>query len=152
MYGESLQIRVATADDLDDVRSCAHAAYSKYIERMDRDPAPMLADFANQIARGQVYVASRGTSFAGYAVFYGEGDHLHLESVAVVPAQAGKAIGKKLIEYVEQSARESGLHAVELYTNEAMTENLAMYPQLGYIETKRKQQDGFKRIFFRKTV
>jgi ribosomal protein S18 acetylase RimI-like enzyme len=152
MNGESIQIRIATADDLDDVKSCAHAAYSKYIERMDREPAPMLADFASQIALGRVYVASSGSLFGGYVVFYGERDHLHLESVAVVPAQAGKAIGKKLIEYVEQTARENGLYSVELYTNEAMTENLAMYAQLGYIETERIQQDGFNRVFFRKTV
>lgn len=152
MNGEPIQVRTAMADDLEDVRSCAQAAYSKYIERMDRKPAPMLADFASQIALGHVYVASCGTSFAGYVVFYDERDHVHLENVAVVPAQSGKGIGRKLMEFVEQSARENGLNAVELYTNEAMTENLAMYPKLGYIETDRKQQDGFDRVFFRKSV
>jgi len=152
MNARSIQIRIATADDLDDVKSCAYAAYSKYIVRMDREPAPMLADFVSQIALGQVYVASCGSTFAGYVVFYGERDHIHLENIAVVPTQAGKGIGKRLMEYVEQSARASGLNAVVLYTNEAMTENLAMYPKLGYVETERKNQDGFNRVFFRKAV
>ncbi len=119
---------------------------------MDREPAPMHADFASQIASGQVYVAMCGASLIGYVVFYAEGDHLHLENVAVFPDYSGKGIGKKLVEYVEQTARDKSLNAVRLYTNTVMTENLAMYPKLGYMETERKIQDGFSRIFFRKAV
>ena len=55
-------------------------------------------------------------------------------------------------EYAEKAARDNRLNAVELYTNEAMTENLAMYPSLGYLEIERKEQDGYKRVFFRKLV
>jgi ribosomal protein S18 acetylase RimI-like enzyme len=152
MDAQLIQIRSATAGDLADIQSCARAAYAVYVERMGREPAPMIADFASQIELGQVQAALCESSFAGYVVFYCEGDHLHLENVAVVPAHAGKGIGKKLVAYVEQAAREKGLAAVELYTNEAMTENLAMYPTLGYVETERKQQDGFNRVFFRKPI
>lgn len=152
MNVESIRIRPASVDDLIDVQSCARAAYSKYIERMDKEPAPMHADFASQIAQGHVHVALRYSSFAGYVVFYPQGDHYHLENVAVLPDQAGKGIGKRLFEYVEQTAKKAGLNAVELYTNEAMIENLQMYPRLGYVETKRKQKDGFNRVFFRKLV
>ncbi len=119
---------------------------------MDQEPAPMVADFAHQIGLGQIYVAFYDSSFAGYIVFYPEQGHLHLENVAVLPAQAGQGIGKKLIEYAEEAARNQGLNAVELYTNEAMTENLSMYPKLGYVETERKQQAGFSRVFFRKSI
>lgn len=85
-------------------------------------------------------------------MFYKAQDHLHLENIAVMPAQAGQGIGKKLIKFVEQTAREKNLSAVELYTNEAMTENLIMYPKLGYVEIGREEQDGFKRVFFRKDL
>ncbi len=112
----------------------------------------MHADFARQIAMGQVHVALFESSFAGYVVSYRELDHLHLENLAVLPAQVGKGIGKRLVEFVEQAAREQGLNAVELYTNEAMIENLLMYPKLGYLETDRKRQAGFDRVFFRKLV
>ena len=149
---ERTQIRKASTDDLADVQSCARAAYSKYVERMNGEPAPMHANFAIQIAEGHVYVATSESSFVGYVVFYTEGDHLHLENVAVLPEQAGKGIGKRLIEHVESAAKQAGLKAVELYTNETMTENLGMYPKLGYVETARKLQDGFSRVFFRKPV
>ncbi len=152
MDSSAIQIRVATADDLANIQSCAKDAYAMYIERMGREPAPMVADFASQIELGQVQAAVCGSTFVGYVVFYSEGDHLHLENVAVAPAHAGQGIGKKLVAYVEQTASDKDLAAVELYTNEVMTENLAMYPKLGYIETERKQQDGFNRVFFRKLV
>lgn len=149
---DSIQIRLATADDVADVQRCARAAYSKYILRMGREPAPMLADFAAQIERGHVKVVGSGASFLGYVVYYPENDHLHLENVAVHPQHTGKGIRKSLIQHVEQEARERGFDAVELYTNESMTENLVMYPKLGYVETGRQRQDGFNRVFFRKPL
>jgi Acetyltransferase (GNAT) family len=68
------------------------------------------------------------------------------------PEHSGKGLGRGLIGFVEHVARRDGFQAVELYTNEAMTENLAMYPKLGYRETHRKQDAGYNRVFFRKTV
>jgi hypothetical protein len=131
------QIRKATLDDFANVRACARAAYSKYIDRIGKVPAPMDADFAAQIEQGIVHVALLERQFVGYVVFYREGDHVHLESVAVLPAK---------------SARLAGLKAVELYTNEAMVENLAMYEKIGYKEIQRRRDAGFKRVFFRKSL
>ena len=75
-----IQIREATLGDLHKVQSCARAAYSKYIERMEKEPAPMNADFGNLIAQEQVHVALHRGQFVGYVVFYPEGDHFHLSS------------------------------------------------------------------------
>jgi GNAT superfamily N-acetyltransferase len=152
MENASVQIRLATIDDLPDVQACARAAYAMYIERMDRVPAPMVADFAPQIELAQVYTVHCKSIFAGYVVFYPEADHLQVENVAVVPSYTGQGIGRKMLEYVEQTARDTGFQAVELYTNEAMTENLLMYPRLGYIETERKRKAGLSRVFFRKPI
>ncbi len=152
MDKKSTNIRIATRADLQDVQLCARAAYAKYIERMDKEPAPMFADFKQKIDLGQVYVAICGFSLAGYVVFYPVENHMHLENVAVFPSQSGQGIGKMLVKFVEQVARNKGFDAVELYTNEAMTENLSMYPMLGYVETHRMQQEGFNRVFFRKSI
>ena len=56
--------------------------------------------------------------------------------------------------YERVSARwaELGFSEVRLYTNEAMTENLSFYPRHGYHETGRAVQEGFRRVFFSKTV
>jgi hypothetical protein len=41
---------------------------------------------------------------------------------------------------------------VRLCTNEAMTENLVFYPRHGYRETGRGIQDGYRRVFFSKSL
>ena len=85
-------IRAARPDDLASVQSCARAAYHKYLERMDREPAPMRAVFEGQIANGLVHVAVLEGDLVGYVVFYPQGDHVHLENVAVLPAHAGHGL------------------------------------------------------------
>ncbi len=45
-----------------------------------------------------------------------------------------------------------GLPEVSLYTNEAMVENLRLYPRLGFVETGRRVEDGYRRVFFRKSL
>lgn len=147
-----MQIRQADSSDIPAVKACAEAAYSHYIERIGKPPAPMVADFATQAADGILWVVADGADVGGFVVFYPRGDHMHLENVAVSPHHQGKGLGKRLIVYVEDAGRAAGLAAVELYTNEKMTENLSIYPMLGYRETGRRYEDGFNRIYFRKDL
>ena len=78
--------------------------------------------------------------------------YLLLENVAVLPAVQGRGIGARLLALAEDRARALHVPEIRLYTNAAMTENLAYCPQHGYTETHRAQQDGFHRVFFRKRV
>jgi len=113
----------------------------------------MVADFENHVLNGQIHVLVDGEArILGYVVFYARENHVHLENVAINPEIAGAGLGRKLIAFVEGQARQGGYDAVELYTNEKMTENLKMYPKLGYVETERKTEDGFDRVFYRKAV
>jgi hypothetical protein len=33
-----------------------------------------------------------------------------------------------------------------------MVENLQLYPRLGFVETERRVEDGYRRVYFRKTL
>ena len=112
----------------------------------------MLADFDHQVSEGVIAVAMNKDELVGYVVYYPEANNIHLENVAVLPSHRGMGIGRQLIQYVEDQAKARGAVGVELYTNEMMYENLAMYPKLGYRETERKTQSGFNRVFFSKFV
>jgi ribosomal protein S18 acetylase RimI-like enzyme len=147
-----MEIRQARVTDLHGIRRCAEAAYSIYVPRMGKRPAPMVADFARLIGDGNVHVLSDGGTIAGFAVFYVRGNHVHLENVAVHPDFQKRGHGVQLIAYAEHFAAEAGMNAVELYTNVKMAENLSLYPRLGYKEIGRWQEDGFDRVFFRKTL
>lgn len=113
----SVEIHTAIATDVIDIQLCAQQAYVNYVQRMDKEPAPMNADFAGQVAKGFVSVATYQSSLVGYVVAYPESSQFILESVAVLPSYSGRGIGKLLIEHVEKTAKRSGYKTVELYTN-----------------------------------
>lgn len=145
-------IRRAAAGDAAAAAEITSAAYRPYIERIGREPAPMGADFDALIGAGAVWVATEDGRVVGVLVLELQDTALLLESVAVDPAHQGHGIGRSLIDHAEQVARDAGLSAVDLYTNAHMTENLRLYPSLGYDLIDRRREDGFDRVFFRKSL
>jgi len=49
-----------------------------------------------------------------------------IDNVAVHPAHRGTGLGRALLEFAEAEARSSGFDSIYLFTNEQMTENLAL--------------------------
>jgi GNAT superfamily N-acetyltransferase len=145
-------IRRAAPDDIPALRAIATAAYEKYVPRIGRTPAPMTADYAAAVRNQQAWVAVENSQLVGLAVLVAQPGHLLLDNVAVLPAAQGRGIGARLLTWAEDHARSLGLSEIRLYTNEAMTENLTYYPRHGYAETHRAEQDGFRRVFFRKPI
>lgn len=149
---EKTVIRRARGDDVDAISQCAQAAYSIYVHAIGRQPAPMVADFASQVAAGSAHVLEAAKEVRGFIVFYPQQRHVHIENVAVDPQFQGKRYGRQLIQYAEQHARRSGYGQVKLYTNIKMSGNLRLYPVLGYVETARKTEHGFDRVYFEKNL
>ena len=112
----------------------------------------MVADFETSIYNGHAAVLLTENELAGYIIFYAVEEEMHLENVAVRPEHSGNGFGRALIHHVEAAASAAAMDAVNLYTNEAMTENLAMYVALGYTELKRCREAGFNRVYFRKSL
>ena len=146
-------IRKAIEYDESGVRSCAEDAYNRYVATIGKKPAPMVADFGAQIAEGWVHVATNNVGdIEGFIVFFQRDDYMFLENVAVLSSVAGRGIGKKLIQFCESESIRLGLRSIQLYTNEKMTENLSVYPHLGYLEAGRRTEDGFNRVYFEKQL
>ena len=142
--------RQATASDLSVIRRVVRAAYARYLDRMDQPPAPMLNDYHAAAEAGQIWVL--GEPAAGVIVLIGQHDGLLVENVAVSPAAQGTGIGRRLMEFAEQQAMARGLRRLSLYTNEIMVENLGIYARLGYRETGRRTEDGYRRVFMEKLL
>lgn len=146
-------IRPATADDVADIRRVVNSAYSLYVPRIGRDPAPMSVDYGRVVAEtDQVRVLVEAAEIVGVLVTVVESDHLFIENVAVVPHAQGRGHSRRLLAAAEQQAREHNLATLRLYTNAAMTENLTLYPHFGYAEVDRRTEDGFDRVYFVKDV
>ena len=128
-------------------------AFSVYIERLGVTPWPMRSDYAEVIGRGETWVAvDAADDVAGVLVLERNDDHLLLDVIAVRRAERGSGVGYALMLHAESVARELGLPEVRLYTNEKMSENLAYYPRLGYVETGREEVSGFHRVNLRKRL
>jgi N-acetylglutamate synthase-like GNAT family acetyltransferase len=147
-----LTVRRAEASDAGALAALARQAYEVYVPRIGRPPAPMNADYAEAVRTGLTWAAVRDDVIVGLLVLVVRPDHLLLENVAVLPSAQGSGVGARLLALAEEQARELGREEVRLYTNEAMTENLAYYPRHGYVETHRAEQDGFRRVFFSKRM
>lgn len=144
-------IRPATDDDVPALRVIATAAYEGYVPQIGRAPAPMTADYAQAVRSGHAWVAA-DRHVVGFVVLAPQPGYLLLENVAVLPTAQGRGVGARLLALAEDEAHRLGLEEIHLYTNEAMTENLGYYQRHGYTETGRAEQDGFRRVFFRKRL
>lgn len=145
-------IRQAEQEDQADIVACVQAAYSKYIERIGKKPAPMLADYNTLIADEMVYVLVVDKEIRGVLVMTPEGREMFVENVAVDPRFQGQGLGRTLMAFVEQQARKEQLDEIRLYTNELMTKNLLFYHQLGFEEEGRHTQHDYRRVFLKKRL
>jgi N-acetylglutamate synthase-like GNAT family acetyltransferase len=145
-------LRRATGGDIDAIDGLITESFGKYVERIGKPPAPMLADYAGLLDTSRIWVLERRDAVIAVLVTQHRGDHLLLDTVAVAPGAQGGGHGRRLLERAERDATEQGLSEVRLVTNEAMTENLVFYPRHGYRETGRAIQDGYRRVFFSKSL
>jgi GNAT superfamily N-acetyltransferase len=143
-------LRRATAADLSAIKALIDAAYAKYLTRMDKQPPPMLRDYGPSVEAGATWVT--GSPITAVLTLYPRDDRLLVENIAVHPGVQGRGLGRALMSFAEQEAARCGLTRMALVTHEAMTENLAMYTQLGYAEVDRRAEDGYRRIYMEKPL
>jgi GNAT superfamily N-acetyltransferase len=146
-------IRPARATERATVEAIVDAAYSHYVGRIGKPPAPMLDDYAALIEDGAVSVLEAADgAIAALIVLLPKADHLLLDNIAVRPDRQGNGFGRALIAFAETEARRLGYAELRLYTHEKMTENIALYARLGFDETGRGCEAGYDRVFMRKPV
>ena len=151
-------IRRATEGDVARIVAIARSAYIKYVPRIGREPPPMLADFAAAVAADHVVVFEIAGTVEGYLISWPKMEAYFIDNIAVDPAHQGLGLGRQLMEYAVSEARRHNLSAIQLYTNSTMTENLAMYTHMGFVETHRVLESqfnietGFPRVYMRRTL
>jgi GNAT superfamily N-acetyltransferase len=127
-------------------------AYVHYIERIGKQPGPMLEHYADVISQFQVHVAVAASGVIGAIVLKVTDEGFYVDNVAVRPSAKGKGIGRLLLELAETEARRQGCESIYLAAHELMTENRALYSRIGYVEYDQRIVDGYPRVFFRKAL
>ena len=144
--------RRAVASDAPGVAGLVNAAYGHYVERIGAIPGPMTEAYDEVIRNRHVTVAERGGVIEGVIVLRVTDEGFLIENVAVHPSQRRKGVGKALLEFAEDEARRASFDSVYLYTHEKMTENLALYSRIGYVEYDRRSLGDFALVFMRKRL
>lgn len=152
MGSDETEILPAEPGDAPAIARCVDAAYRRYVARIGKPPGPMLDDYAEVIARRRVFVVRAGTAIAGVLVLIESEAGILLDNVAVDPQCQGRGLGRRLIAFAEREARALGHAALDLYTHESMHENIALYRALGYVETGRREERGYSRLYLRKEL
>lgn len=145
-------LRSADGSDASNVAELVDAAYGHYVERIGGPPGPMTDDYAEVIRSYQVTVAESHGAIVGVVVLTLTDDGFLIDNVAVHPSHRGTGLGRALLEFAEAEARRAGFDSIYLYTHEKMTENLALYSRIGYVEYDRRSQGEFSLVYLRKQL
>lgn len=145
-------LRPATAADLPALTAIVDAAYGPYIPRIGRKPGPMTDDYTALVAQGLVQVLEDQGRVCGLLVLIAQPDALLLDNIAIAPEAQGRGFGRLLLAAAEHAARAAGLPVIRLYTNVAMTENIAIYSRQGYAETGRRIENALHRVYMEKRL
>lgn len=137
-------IRIATGDDVAAVEEVVRAAYEPWAERIGFRPLPLDADYPSLIVAGQVHVTEPAVD--GVLVLSAEPDAIGVDNVAVRPGMQHRGIGRRLMAYALDHAVRVGVPTVRLYTHSTMTDNIAWYTSLGFVETSREPLTAGERV------
>jgi ribosomal protein S18 acetylase RimI-like enzyme len=128
------------------------AAYARYVPVLGKPPGPMLDDYKQRVARKQVWVVEDEGALSGVLVLETGQDALLLDNVAVRPECQGRGLGRTLVSFAEAEAQRRGFSRVRLYTHVLMADNQALYRRLGFVETERRTEKGFARVYMEKVI
>ena len=96
-------IRQAEQEDQETLVDCVQAAYTKYIERIAKKPAPMLADYTTLISQGVAYLlADEEGEVQGVLVMMPQDRSMFIENVTIDPRFQGLGLGRTLMAFDEQ--------------------------------------------------
>jgi ribosomal protein S18 acetylase RimI-like enzyme len=152
MTHHELKIRPARIEDAPAVTACVNAAFGRYIERIGIPPGPMYNDYPQMIRRHPVFVLIAETNIIGVIVLVKQPRGILLDTIAVHPDHQRRGLGQRLMAFTEREALRAGYTSVTLYTNACMTESFSFYKNLGYVETERKTESGYNRIYMQKDL
>jgi ribosomal protein S18 acetylase RimI-like enzyme len=147
-----ITLRPATPADVPRLTQLVQTAYGHYVQRLGGPPRPLTDDYAEVVDTHAVTVAERGGEIIGLIVLAVDDEGFLIDNVAVHPAHQGSGVGRALLERAEMEARIAGFDSIYLYTHERMTENLALYARIGYVEYDRRQHGDACLVYMHKKL
>ena len=96
------------------------------------EDVPQVSDLREMVEAERLWVTEVGSEVAGYISAELLDGNAHVAQVSVAPSYAGRALGRAMIEFVEDWGRASGCPATTLTTFRDVPWNGPYYLRLGY--------------------
>ena len=141
----------------DDARRCLAAYYDELARRFPdgfdagQSLHPDMHEFTEPAG---LFVLARlhGRAIGcGGVLFQGDGS-AYLKRMWVDEAVRGMGVGRRILEVLEQAAREHGAASAVLETNATLTEAIAMYRKAGYVEVEPFNDEFYADLWFEKPL
>jgi len=141
-----------------DLLKLLHEAFAYMDTRID--PPSSLhrltpASLASKSQDETLFLATDGRALVGCVFARLQTDALYVSKFAVRPDRQGCGIGRRLMNAVEQHARDISVRDLELDTRIELTENHATFAAMGYIKVAEGSHQGYGRptsVKMRKTL
>lgn len=139
-----------------DARYCLDAYFAVLADRAqpDRDPARSIpvAPEAVRAPHGTMLVAYLRDQPVGCGAVKLHPEFAELKRMWVADGARGLGLGRRLLDTLEEWARDHGAPAVRLDTNKALVEAIAMYRSAGYAEIAPFTDEPFAHLWFEKRL
>lgn len=135
MKVESLQLRLARAEDAPLLLTLLQSAFEQYRGKLDPPSgahSETLATIEHLLATERCVIAEWESRPVGAVFCANKPDALYLHRLAVLPEFRQRGVGKALVDWVEAAARQAGKARVTLSVRVALPENRSYYERLGY--------------------
>ena len=142
-----LHLRAATLGDAPQMLAVIQAAFAEHRGRLDPPSSAerkTIAIMRDELSDAHGFVACDDAgAVVGCVVAHHVADALHWERLAVLPAYRGRRLATRLMDRVEQCARELSVEILRLEVRLAMTHNRALYVSRGYRVVGYGAHDGY---------
>jgi len=140
-----------------DARWCLAQYFDELQARFETgfNPARSLPADAHELTppAGALFIARlRGRPVGCGALKFHGSEPAELKRMWIASSARGMGLGRRLLQALEQHARDAGATMVRLETNRALTEAIALYRRSGYVEVEAFNSEPYAHHWFEKIL
>jgi DNA-binding MarR family transcriptional regulator len=155
---QASMVRIAVEDPATaDARWCVSQYFAELDTRFDAgfDPRLSISADARELVppAGALFIARlQGRPIGCGAIKLHGRRPAELKRMWIAPETRGLGIGQRLLQALEQHARDRGVTILHLETNRALTEAIALYRRSGYVEVEPFNDEPYAHHWFEKRL
>jgi ribosomal protein S18 acetylase RimI-like enzyme len=140
-------LREATPDDAPVLVELMHQAFEEYRGTLDPPSGvhrESIDSVIEKLSHGRALLATLDGLDVGCVFARPDDGHIYFSRLSVLPGHRQRGIGRRLVERVEQDAREAGFASVWLGVRLSLPHLRDRYQRLGYKDIRYVTHDGYR--------